>query len=447
MSTVPRGIQELAAAVSARPDSPAALNNLGLHFRGQGRTGLGLQLFHRAIELRPTYARAYSNSGNALRGFGELQLAELHLRTATQLMPTLPPAFTSLVSVLCDIGQAEEAIGIAEAAVQLRPQHGDSYDTLGRAMEQAGLQPNAIRAFQSAAQTSPGEATALFTLGTALAKGNRAVEASHAFDLALLLRPNSLAGDLAFAGMRAAQLMGAGRHAESVGLHYAVVSRSLRLPQHELAYAYVSLGIALQHAGMQGRSMLAYEQAFELLPTDQAPLHNLNKLPASKHYQAGVAREARVLAHRSAAVALATLGQLRRNAQTTFKARDAHGVSMSEQLRAVIAHLRQLERGDDEGNDLARAGAISPTKPAGLWTAHAAEFNNVLSRLALSGTPITLTAFAWGAVWLQSFASAFTHHATREVLAQPGSRAVVFGSPIARFQWSRPPHGWLQWAH
>ena len=51
-------------------------------------------------------------------------------------------------------------------------------------------------------------------------------------------------------------------------------------------------------------------------------------------------------------------------------------------------------------------------------------------QLAADGGQITLSAFAWGGVWYQTLAAAFTHPACRAKATQPGATAVVLGSSI-----------------
>jgi superkiller protein 3 len=78
------------AAVSIRPRSTAALNNLGLALRDQKKLDEAIAAYRKAIEIDPTFAAAYGNLGVALRDQNKLDEAIAAYRKAIELDPNSP---------------------------------------------------------------------------------------------------------------------------------------------------------------------------------------------------------------------------------------------------------------------------------------------------------------------------------------------------------------------
>src|SRR5262249_46619578 len=81
-----------AVAVSRRPASAAAHNNLGNALRDQGKLDEAVAEYRKVIELDPKLAFAHSNLGNALRDQRKLDEAVTESRKAIELDPKMAPA-------------------------------------------------------------------------------------------------------------------------------------------------------------------------------------------------------------------------------------------------------------------------------------------------------------------------------------------------------------------
>ena len=92
-------------------------------------------------------------------------------------------------------------------------------------------------------------------------------------------------------------------------------------------------------------------------------------------------------------------------------------------LHRIIRFLRRLEteQADTSGSALE------------LWQSRALEMGDAISKYSDPDAPVTLGAFAWGGVWYQTFASAFTSPECRMALRQAavsGGQFVALGSSI-----------------
>jgi hypothetical protein len=171
---------------------------------------------------------------------------------------------------------------------------------------------------------------------------------------------------------------------------------------------------ALLAEGELERALEAYETALTLAPTSELARVNRDKLPISHAYVSAANTETRMLADRAARVILATAGSRR--------ARGAGhgGAAHATQLYRVCRFLRRLESKQLEGP---LAGM--------LWSTRGGDMPAAISAGATDdGAQYTLSAFAWGGVWLPSLAATFTHPETRAALLGAGATAVVLGASI-----------------
>ena len=176
--------------------------------------------------------------------------------------------------------------------------------------------------------------------------------------------------------------------------------------------------------------MQAYEAAMQLQPSSDLARSNRDKLPISKAYRAGAAYESHVLASRAARAALAAHAQRkaagakgggwRRRPSQAAASAAGEAPLLSVMLHRTVRYLRRLETEQ------------VPGAAAALWGARGAEMASTLAQQAREmggGAPssaasttqgFTLGAFAWGGVWYQTLAAAFT--------ASPECRAAILAA-------------------
>ena len=188
----------------------------------------------------------------------------------------------------------------------------------------------------------------------------------------------------------------------------------------DAATAYNNVAAALQAEGELERAMEAYELALGLQPEHASAAANRDKLPISGAYRAAAAHESRVLASRAARAILASMG--RRAGSEGGGLRAATGL-LAPSLHRVTRYLRRLE-----------TKQLSEEVTRRLWGGRAEDMPGAIQRgqQGRDGggvAAVTLSAFAWGGVWYQTLAAAFTHPMARVALGE-GGRAVVLGSSI-----------------
>lgn len=442
----PPSLVSLLEVLRQHPDNPGAHNNVGLALKAAGDLQGAVRHFETAIELNPGYARGYNSLGNALQasartGGGMAQMeraAELHL-WAVQLLPTMASAYNSLGNAQRALDNPEAAVRALSVAVELSGS-GTHYSNLGAASlqlhrlriaeaaasgdaaataEAAAALEATLRWLRVAERLSPTDSSAANNLAAALEADGQLGGARQVFERLLETEP----GNALLMVHRANVLKGQGLLHEAV--HAYTTAIHLHPDAEEMALAYNNLGGSLQALGSSQLALDAYSSCIALDPNDRVARDNLNKLPIGPPYRGMAAYETKVLAARAAAAALAAHGA-RRAAAASGAVAAVAGVPLSVLLFRTLRYLRRLE-----------TEQAAPPSGAGLWSPRAEDMGTTLER-EQSGTgssrqQMTLAAFAWGGVWLHSFAAAFTHPVVRAALAAASRAdgvAVVLGASL-----------------
>jgi len=209
--------------VGDQPDSPIALNVLGLLLRAKGEQEEAEALMRRAIAAAPREPALHNNLGNILLSRGDLEGAEQAYRKAIALKPDFADACYNLGIVLRDQGRAEEAIAAQRRAVSLRPTYGQAQVQLGVLLCEQGRAQDALAPLEEAVRAQPGFYDAHYYRGTALMDLERFEEAIPSFQRAVDIAPN----------------------------------------RHEARYAVAK---AFAHVGREEDALLAYQTVFEKKP-------------------------------------------------------------------------------------------------------------------------------------------------------------------------------------
>lgn len=242
-------------ALAARPNSPAAHNNLGNALADMGRLDEAIACYRRALELSPDYAEAYSDLGLALHGKGLPDEAVACYHEALRLRPDLAQAMNNLGAIRLEQGDVAEAKKLFGQALHLAPHDGTTHYNLGLALHAEGNLAEAAAALKQAVGLSPSLGQAWQTLASVLAEGGRREEAVHLYRGLLTRHPEP-------APLRvnlAALLLEMGRLAEAEECCRAAVAQDARL-----AEAHLQLGIVLQQQGQWNQAVAAYDRAVEL---------------------------------------------------------------------------------------------------------------------------------------------------------------------------------------
>lgn len=142
-------------ALSADPDSSAALELMGVLAGRAGRTAEAIGHFRRAAQLKPDSAQIHYNLGKALRDQKELEPAAESFRRAVELQPDLAPAWNNLGNTYRDLGRLEEAVQSFEQSLRLRPSHAPTLHNLGLAFRDLMRLDDAMRCFDTALTFDP----------------------------------------------------------------------------------------------------------------------------------------------------------------------------------------------------------------------------------------------------------------------------------------------------
>jgi tetratricopeptide (TPR) repeat protein len=154
----------------AHPDSPEALEGLGVLVYQQGRTAEAAELFVRALAIQTDSARLHANLGEALRLLKRPGEALEHIRAATELDPTLAQAWNSQGLLAVDQGRHSDAEAAFREALRLRPKFVPAHINLANAQLALGQPGRAADALRAALRIAPNNALALTNLGRTLAQ-------------------------------------------------------------------------------------------------------------------------------------------------------------------------------------------------------------------------------------------------------------------------------------
>jgi serine/threonine-protein kinase len=121
-------------ALAIRPDSSAALCNLGNTLHAQNKLDEAVDAYRKAIAIDPNYASAYTNLGSALHAQNKLDEAVDTYRKALAVDPRFAPAYTNLGVALHAQNKLDEAVDAHGKALAIDPTLAKAYSNLGRAL-------------------------------------------------------------------------------------------------------------------------------------------------------------------------------------------------------------------------------------------------------------------------------------------------------------------------
>jgi tetratricopeptide (TPR) repeat protein len=170
------------------PNTPAALNNLGLLLSEQSRSEEAIHYFREALRVFPRYVQAHFNLGTALARQKSWDDAVKHFDIALGLDPENGELEYQLALSLQVLGRKEEAITHFLRAAELRPNHAVTYYQLGVAYLTLGRIQDADYSMRRSIELQPYDAEVQINYGNILLQLGRAKEAIRHFQEAVRLR-------------------------------------------------------------------------------------------------------------------------------------------------------------------------------------------------------------------------------------------------------------------
>lgn len=202
-------VQHYERAVSERPGSAMAHNDLGNAYRCAWKLDDALASYRRAIAADPTLATAHHNLGVTLLATADVEGAIVALEAAHGLRPGHADTLISLSEAYGRAGREADRIAVAGRLQSL------ATDSLGNeipsidlalAYHHLGRRAEAIDCFRAVIASDPSSFDAARLLGLLLIEDGRYPEALSAFEHALSVRPDS--AEVAF--YRSLELLRAG---------------------------------------------------------------------------------------------------------------------------------------------------------------------------------------------------------------------------------------------
>jgi eukaryotic-like serine/threonine-protein kinase len=175
------GLRFSAAAAALRPDSSAAIHNVGVALIGLGMFRQAIPCFRKAIKLDPTYSLPYSHMGSLLRKQGKLDEALIYCEKGVELGPKFAYSHNHLGRVLQEMGRIDEAIKCYQTAIGLQPARPESYHNLGWALVQLRKWEEAEAALRKAIRLKPDDPGDQYGLGLVFYRQKRYAEAAAQF--------------------------------------------------------------------------------------------------------------------------------------------------------------------------------------------------------------------------------------------------------------------------
>jgi tetratricopeptide (TPR) repeat protein/serine/threonine protein kinase len=253
-------------AVSLRPDSVAAHNNLAIVLRHQGKLDEAVAECRKALELAPRGAAMHTNLGNALADQGKLDAAVAEFRQAIALDPKLAVAHSNLGNALYKHGKVDEAVAEHRKAIALDPKLVVAHSNLGIALSDQGKLDEAVAEFRKAIALDPTEARSHYSLGSALYHQGELDAAIACYRKAIALDPRGAAAhdNLGIA------LYDQGRRNEAIAEYRKAIAIDPRN-----AMAHNNLGNALREQGKVDEAIANFRKAIALAPKLAGAHYNL----------------------------------------------------------------------------------------------------------------------------------------------------------------------------
>lgn len=178
------------SAIKDSPNSPGALNGVGLIYQKEGKIEEAIDSFRKAVLIRPKYANAYNNLGNLFVEIEKNDEAVELFKKAIEVNPKYLEAYNNLGNVYSDMGRKDEAIVLYKKVIELNAEDLDAYYNLGNTYIDMGKTGEAILSFKRAIEINPRDVSALNNLGNLYDLSGKKEEAEKLFRKAIDIDPD-----------------------------------------------------------------------------------------------------------------------------------------------------------------------------------------------------------------------------------------------------------------
>jgi tetratricopeptide (TPR) repeat protein len=249
-------------AVSIRPDSSAARNNLGNVLGNQGKQDEAVAEYRLAIALDPKNFSPHYNLGYVLGNQGKRDEAIACYRKAIEAAPKYAPAHNNLGNVLRDQGKRDEAIACYRKAIEADPKYALFHVNLGRALSDQGKWDEAIACFKKAIEINPNYVLAHNELGNVLGNQGKLDEAIACYRKAIEIDPKNVPAHISLGDILNRQ----GKPDEAI----ASFKKAIEIdPYH--SSVHVNLGNTLSDQGKRDEAAAEFRKAIDLDPKSAYP--------------------------------------------------------------------------------------------------------------------------------------------------------------------------------
>lgn len=245
------------AAVAIRPNSTAALTNLGIALSHEKKLHEAIVCYRKVIELEPKHIQALNGLGNALSDHERLDEAIACYRQAIEIDPKFAVAYNNLGLALRDQNKLSEALAACQRAIDIDPNYAAAYNNLGLVLREQKKLPEALAACQRAIDIDSNYAVAYLNLGRALEDQGKPSAAIAAYITAINLDPNTSTGHFNL-GNALCSLKKLDEAADAYRKAIELNPKS--------AIAYGNLGNVLRAQKKLDQAIVAYDKAIEIDP-------------------------------------------------------------------------------------------------------------------------------------------------------------------------------------
>jgi len=157
-------IKHLNKAISLKPNSPDAHNNLGLSLKTLGRFNEAAKRYRKALALDPNHVETLNNLGQLLIQQGKSAEAEPILSKAVALASEVAEIRNNLGLAYMEQSKAQAAIDMFRVAIEINANYAKAWNGLGMAEKAQGNAEAAVDAFRQALAAQPTYHTAASNL-------------------------------------------------------------------------------------------------------------------------------------------------------------------------------------------------------------------------------------------------------------------------------------------
>jgi tetratricopeptide (TPR) repeat protein len=182
------------ATLETTPDSPIALNNLGLIYAEQGMYDKAIALYEHLLDTYPNQDKVEQVYGNLASAYAREQMFDQaidYYQKSLETNPEYEDAYLGLGRLSMELGQYEQAAGIYRQALELHPQSEAIYNQLGNLSFVQGKYDEAIVSYQKALKLNHFYIEAYNGLGLSYAGKGDLRNALATYQQALRIDPES----------------------------------------------------------------------------------------------------------------------------------------------------------------------------------------------------------------------------------------------------------------